>query len=435
MLTFLKNLYIMKRTNSNKKEDSMATYYIDNKDGSDLNSGISECCPKRDYRSIDPAPGDRILFKRGTSYNEGLRIKGGADDAPITYGAYAKGSAPVFSGSIDVSSPKLWEAVRPNIWKCTANTQGDVGNFILDGNPNTATFRWTEDELSAQGDFYDPRCFEQKKYGNEGDGAYMYSESNPGEYYSHIEAVPYGGRVLVNLQSNVIVEDLCFMNSGVHALAGAGRNITVRGCSIKNIGGCAWNRDLRIRFGNAIEFWINAENVLIENNVIENVYDSCVTHQGPGDRTVPAVNFVCRANRFDTYGMAAFEYRDKMMRDSSFTDNVCTNAGCGFAMLGEDIPRRSEIWPQPMGHHVFLWRIDTPTEGGGLRIQRNKFGYAPQGAAIYSIICPEAEAQMIIDNNTYTENNTLLVRFGGVNYSSLSEYVSASGMDKSSKYS
>jgi hypothetical protein len=133
--------------------------------------------------------------------------------------------------------------------------------------------------------------------------------------------------------------------------------------------------------------------------------------------------------------MAAFEYRDVLPIDSSFENNVCLNAGCGFAMLGEELPRYSEIWPEPMGHHIFLWRIPKASEGGSLKIVNNHFGPAPVGAAIYSIISKEAEAQITLDNNTYTENDTLLNHFGGKSYADLEEYKSETGKDKNSTYS
>ena len=236
------------------------------------------------------------------------------------------------------------------------------------------------------------------------------------------------------LKSNVIIKDLRVINSGVHGFAGAGMNVIIQNCDFENIGGCGWNRDLKIRFGNAVEFWTYAENVLVENCSFKNVYDSCITHQGPGEKTIPARNFHCRGNTFDTYGMAAFEYRDKLPIDSGFTDNICKNAGCGFAMLGEKLPRKSEIWPQPMGHHIFLWRIPKATEGGNLTISGNTFGPAPVGAAIYSIISSEAEAQITLDNNKYTKNDTLLNRYGGENFSELNEYIQKTGNDKNSFY-
>ena len=164
-------------------------------------------------------------------------------------------------------------------------------------------------------------------------------------------------------------------------------------------------KNRRIRFGNGIEFWQYSENILIENCTFNQVYDSCITHQGSRATVTPAKNMICRGNTFNNYSMAAFEYRDRLPIASSFENNVCTNAGCGFGVQGEDIPRRSEIYPQPMGHHIFLWRIDKKSENGGLLIKNNHFGYTSQGFAVYSIICPEAENQITFGNNTYVENS------------------------------
>jgi len=132
--------------------------------------------------------------------------------------------------------------------------------------------------------------------------------------------------------------------------------------------------------------------------------------------------------------MASYEQRDVLPLYAEFIGNVCEDAGEGFSRLGEAMPRRSEIWPQPMGHHIFLWRIPYATEGGNLTISGNEFGPAPVGAAIYSIISPEAEAQMTVDNNKYTKNDVLLNRFGGENFAELEEYVQKTGNDKNSSY-
>jgi len=116
---------------------------------------------------------------------------------------------------------------------------------------------------------------------------------------------------------------------------------------------------------------------------------------------------------FDSYGMAAFEYRDRVPVDSAFTGNICKNAGVGFAMFGEELPRRSEIWPQPMGHHLFFWRMTEPTEGGSVTIADNVFADAPNGAAVYSIIAPEAEAQLHFSGNRMEGNMLLTSHFTG----------------------
>lgn len=383
----------------------MATYYIDSILGNDSNNGLSKDFPKKTQETINPNPGDSVLFKCGSIYDF-LHLKNGLDKSPILYSSYGDGQAPIFSASTDASHINDWKEIAPKIWQCQKAIPGEVGNFVFNGNECTAALRWEKSDLSYQGDFWDSRfgTCEKKVYTADEEIVLLYSEKNPAEFYNSVECISYNKRILVRTTDNIVIENLHFKNSGVHALAGRGKNVTIRNCVIENIGGCVWDKDLKVRFGNGIEFWVYGENVLIENCVFKNIYDSCVTHQGPGKDTIPTRNFICRNNVFDTYSMAAFEYRDKMPIDSTFENNVCRNAGCGFGMLGEDIPRRSEIWPQPMGHHIFLWRIDEPTEGGRLEIKNNIFQDAPVGSAIYSIISPAAEAQMELHNNVLTGN-------------------------------
>ena len=408
----------------------MTTYYIDNKNGNDALDGRSPQSARKNYTDLSLEKGDEVLFKRGSFYRDKLHAL-----PYVSYGAYGDGEAPTFCGSTDVSGEENWALTeRENVWKCKKLIPGDVGNMLL-GDGLYGTFRWELDELASEGDFYDARsilgdCFKQD---NE-PSLYLYSQGNPAEKYPHIEAISYNTRQLVKLGDGMSFDSLRFINSGVHGMAGNGDHITVRNCSFENIGGCAWSHELRIRFGNGFEIWERGDDILIENCSFKSVYDSCVTHQGPGEDTKPAERFICRGCHFDTYGMAAFEYRDKLPIDSAFIGNTCTGAGCGFAMLGEELPRRSEIWPQPMGHHIFMWRIDHATDGGRLEIRDNHFGPAPVGAAIYSIISPEAEAQVTLENNLYTENATLLNRFGGENFCDLDTYKARSGQDKNSRY-
>ena len=410
----------------------MAIYYIDKENGNNALDGLSPERARADYRDLQLISGDSVLFKRGSFYRDRLHAV-----AHVCYGAYGEGEKPTFCGSTDVSREEDWvETETPNVWRCVKEMVGDVGNMVFNADECTATFRWKKEQLVSQGDYFDERIvvgdrIEEKTMSL---GLYLYSVGNPARVYSHIEAVSYNQRQLVVLKDGMTFDSLRFINSGVHGMAGQGNNITVRNCDFENIGGCAWSYPLEIRFGNGFEIWHYGDDILLEGCTFKSVYDSCVTHQGPGELTKTARNFICRSCTFDTYGMAAFEYRDKMPIASSFTGNTCINAGCGFAMLGETLPRKSEIWPQPMGHHIFMWRIPEASEGGDLLIENNYFGEAPVGAAIYSIISPEAEAQVKLDNNKYTRNEVLLNRWGGVDYSYLSEYKTATGQDKNSSY-
>ncbi|MGN1345937.1 MAG: acetylxylan esterase [Eubacteriales bacterium] len=391
-------------------------YYIDPTHGSMTADGRSPENARRDYLDLALEPGDKVLFKRGSFIRANLERKPGTPDAPITYGAYGEGENPVFCGSIDVSDPAKWTEIRPNVWKYTESLPSEACNFIFDNGRIGATLRWEENLLADQGDWYDSRmgCREQRREVGE-EKVLLYSEGNPGEVYSHIECAVWGRR---NLSSNVrctVCEDLCFFGSGVHALSGGSDHITVRRCTFSFIGGAVWNRQLRIRFGNAIEFWENGDDILIEDCYFNNIYDSCITHQGT-TKCKPAKNFVMRRNLFINYGMGAYEGRDKMAESMSFTDNLCLFAGGGFSGFGDTKPRNSEIYPQPMGHHLFMWRIPEATENGCFDVARNRF-YDATGAAVYAILSPEADAQMHLrDNQYYTTNKALLSYVGGRTY-------------------
>ncbi|MBR5767093.1 MAG: hypothetical protein IKX86_00255, partial [Clostridia bacterium] len=232
---------------------------------------------------------------------------------------------------------------------------------------------------------------------------FLYSEGNPGRVYRSVECAVYGNRVMVSVRRYVTFSDIAFINSGVHGFAATDAvGVTVKNCDFSFIGGCVWNRELKIRFGNAFELWNGARDVTMEGCRCREVYDSCFTHQGPGEESRVPENIVCRGNVFERYGMAAYEARDPVPRGAVFADNVCLDAGLGFSMQDEIPPRRSEIWPRPMGHHLFLWRTEHGTAGGSVDVTGNSFGPAPYGGAVYSLISKEARAQFLIKNNRYS---------------------------------
>ena len=86
----------------------MAVYYVDPLLGRDDNEGTSADVPKQSYEKLTLLPGDTVLFKRGMLYRGALKMIGGADNAPITYGAYGEGEMPTFCGSTDVSDEADW---------------------------------------------------------------------------------------------------------------------------------------------------------------------------------------------------------------------------------------------------------------------------------------------------------------------------------------
>lgn len=392
-------------------------YYIDPVNGSDRLDGSSPERARKSYLTLDVKPGDSILFRRGSFIRDCLYCVEGAPGAYVSYGAYGEGANPVFCGSADVSDPDDWVEVSPNVWEYKKELSTEVCNFIFDNGRIGATLRWDEDKLVAPGDWYDSRIG-MGDHSSEpvAQRVLLYSVGNPGRVRSHIECVLYGKRCLVQNKSYTAFSDLCFYGSGVHGLSGGAHHVRVERCSFLFIGGAVWNRGLRIRFGNAIEFWNIGDDILIEDCYFNNIYDSCITQQG-GENTTPAHRLVMRRNLFVDYGMAAYEGRDRMPVDCEFSDNICLYAGGGFAAFGDTIPRNSEIYPQPMGHHLFIWRITAPSDGGSFTVKNNIFCEAT-GAAIYSIIDDGANAQLKLSGNRYyTTNRELLCRFGDRSYS------------------
>ena len=413
----------------------MAVYYIDPVLGNDENDGLSECIPKKDYSKIDVKGGDSILFKCGSFIRSDLKNVYDNKGEIITYGSYGDGEKPVFCGSVDtLSNPEYWYEESTNIW-VTDKIDDEACNFIFNNEDLCGTLRWTKEELCEQGDFFD-ECFGFRVGGKkvpEGHKIYMFSVKNPAEYYSHIEVACYCNRWMATSGDNLLFENLRFINGGVHGIAGGqhAENLHVRNCDFEFIGGCVWNYELKIRFGNAFECWDIAENISVKNCYFYNIYDSAVTHQGSKERCEPCVNFVCTDCVFVKCGMGAYEQRDLLPLNAVFSNNICIDAGEGFSKQGEIMPRYSEIWPQPMGHHVFLWRIDETTRGGKIEIKNNIFSGAPYGASIYSIICEEAENQIELEGNIYctTDSDELVSRWGKINYKSFEEYKKA-GIEK-----
>lgn len=369
-------------------------YYIDLKNGKKENNGLSEEKPLNDYKNLSLNEGDTVLFKCGTFVRDRLYNQNG-----VNYGAYGKGENPTFCGSVDVKND-LWEETEKNIWKYNGVLETEVCNFVYD-NEKCGTLRWEKEELKEQGDFWD-NCFGkcESRQEMENHEVYIFSKGNPKDVYKSMECVLRNNRSLAQMGQNMSFDSISFINNGVHAIAGEepAKNIRIKNCEFRKIGGSVWSKKMKIRFGNGVECWDIAENITVENCLFDDIYDSAVTHQG-GKECQPALNYIIKNNIFRKCGMGAYEQRDVMPQYAEFTGNICEKAGEGFSRLGEIMPRRSEIWPQPMGHHLFLWRIEKPTENGGIKIENNVFGDAIYGKAIYAIISEEAKKQLEIKNN------------------------------------
>ena len=386
-------------------------YYIDPDGGDDQNDGQSLASPWRTHIGRVFQPGDSVLFKRGSIIRGELTACSGEPGRPVRYGAYGEGDAPVFLGSLPIGTPDDWRETAANVWQYGKELPSEACNLIFNGGETCGNLRWCVEDLKRQGQWHYTRI----GLSNDEDGdasahagepgiLTLYSQANPGQWYSDMECALYGSRRLACGERHIVLEDLAFRNAGVHGYQEIGAEcIEIRRCEFSHIGGAVWSRKRRIRFGNAVELWENAKDVAVKNCVFRNIYDSGVTHQGCDDSGTPR-NLRFTGNLFMGCGMAAYECRGPAAADVYFQRNVCVDAGGGFSPQGEPPPRQSEIYPEPMGHHVFIWRIAKGTQTGRVTMSDNIFYEAANGAAIYSQIDPEDEKNFIIDQNVFCQS-------------------------------
>ncbi len=423
------------------------TYYIDPQAGDDGNSGLATSEPLKTYTARTFAPGDAILFKRGSVIRDVLATCDGSDDAVITYGAYGEGNMPEFLGSAAASDTADWVEDRPNVWRYTGVFASEVCNLVFNYGESCGNLRWEVDDLKCQGEWFFTGIGTNSGQGNpdvkghDDDVLYLFSQGNPGQYYASIECSLWGERSLVCGKRNIVIENLAFRNSGVHGYHQVQPvNVTIRNCEFTCIGGAVWSRERRIRFGNAVELWDGANDVVVEGCLFDKIYDAGVTHQGGPDSLVPTRVYF-RNNLFIDNGLAAYECRGPAAKDVYFENNTCINAGGDFTMQGEEGIRQSEIYPQPICHHVFIWRMEGGVRKGDVYIRNNIFYEAAEGAAVYSVFegpngsTREDELNLIIDNNCYWQTKgDMLMWLGGKAYtpSELEQYRADTGHDKQS---
>lgn len=405
------------------------TFYIDPQTGDDVNNGLTPSEPLKTYDKRTFLAGDTVLFKRGSSIRSGLLTCNGTVQGYITYGAYGIGNKPVFLGSMPASGAENWIEEQPFIWRFTGKFSSEVCNLIFNDGETCGNLRWQISDMKCQGEWYYTGIGSSAlgeivtTQESEAEILYLFSNSNPGLFYSSIECALWGNRKMACGKHHIIIENVVFKNGGVHGYQeNQPEHIKLRYCEFIFIGGAVWNKKRKIRFGNAVEFWDGALDVDIEGCVFCNIYDSGVTHQGSEQSKIPQQLYF-RNNLFIDCGMASYEYRGPAAQDVYFENNTCVNAGGGFALQGETPPRTSEIYPRPMGHHVFIWLIKKGTQNSNVFIRNNIFYEAPNGAAIYSIIDPRDEKQLVIDNNCYwqTKGNLLVFmnfkRYSNLNFS------------------
>lgn len=257
------------------------TYYVSangtSKDGTDINKPMS----LQEANTKTFSSNDKVLFKSGDIFYGVINFNVNASDgSPLYIGSYGNGQKPILSGSRILVNLNAWKSEN-GLYKLdlsNASSFSGISNwnynigFIEDENGNIYGARKNSiDSLKNDNDFYCSENF-----------LYLKSSVHPRVSLGKIKLV--SNINLVSLSSNTNLENLNIQNTGAHGIVKKTptvKNVTIKDCIIQNIGGSVLTENDFTRYGNGIEFNRgDVENILIEGNIIRNVYDTAFTLQG-----------------------------------------------------------------------------------------------------------------------------------------------------------
>lgn len=292
---------ILSTSNTEKYYKITGTKYYVSSKGDDSNSGLS---PKEAIKSVDGISGlglksgDAVLFERGSVfrlYTAILAVDG------VTYGSYGEGEKPKFYTSPLNFANVVWTPTsKKNVWQIDW-VYADAGSMIFNHGKEIGYKKTSMRNLEKNTDFFQD---------NSTGVMYLYCDKgNPAKVYESIEV---GVRMsMLNIPSgtdNVIVDNLCFKYGGIFAVNATWNtsNVTVTNCEMGYIGGCTVG-DGSGRYGNAIQFWTGAKNIICDHNWIYQTFDTAVSWQGNGgyDFSYSDISF---SDNLLEYNNADYEY-------------------------------------------------------------------------------------------------------------------------------
>lgn len=289
VLTIEKRVSNFYTTEGTRKMNDGVTYYIASNgtstDGTNINDPLSiENAKKKTFYN-----NDNILFKSGDTFYEEVRfniVKRENDDSLCYITSYGDGDTPIITTAKIIDNKDSWENYSDNVYRVNLKDKTKFKGFPnIDDNSCNIGFIKAENgniygdrkvEISLLKENYDFYC--DNTY------IYVYCDDNP---FNKLGITKLSTRYnLFAISSYSEISNLHLELGGAHGLVKNSTSLTnsyIHNCIINDIGGSFFNGNLandKVKFGNAIEFWNDTNNVLIEKNLIDNTYDAGITLQG-----------------------------------------------------------------------------------------------------------------------------------------------------------
>lgn len=271
------------------------------------------------------------------------------------------------AGAVFEFQPIALHAASPNI---ADPLSVDVGNIIFDHGKVCGWKKWSIDDLKNPYDFY---------YEASSQRVFLHCGENPAALHESIECALKRHVVNMSGAHDVIYDGLAVKYGAAHGFGGSNtRRLVIRNCDLAYIGGGhQFTRpdSVPVRYGNAIEFWAEAHDHLVERCRIWEVYDAALTNQSRGDN-VRQENILYRDNVIWNCEYS-FEYwsnpETAETRNIRFINNTCVNAGVVWAHAQR---------PDPNGSHLMFYTNTAATSG--FEVKRNIFCNMTQWGSRYS---------------------------------------------------
>ena len=332
--------------------------------GDDEADGLS---PETAWRSLQKVNdvmlgyADTVRFRCGDVFRGWLIPQSGRPGEAVVYTNYGEGVKPVLEPSWDASAMEDWVKEGCRLWKCEKPSEYELGNIIFNHGDKGCAWKVDNRDLLKGKDLH--YCWVEAEK-----AVYLVSRRNPAKRFKSIELAEKHHIIAEHNTHDVVYDGLWLRYGAAHGIGGANvDNIVVRNCDISWIGGSTLYYDeggRGVRYGNGIEFWGNATNILVENCKIWECWDAALTNQS---NVVGAVqeNITWRGNEIwnSEYSYEYWQQGDGCStRNVVFENNVCRKAGYGWGHV--------QRWNPNAGHLMFY---DTTAQTEGFVIRGNRF--------------------------------------------------------------
>ena len=332
--------------------------------GNDDADGLS---PETAWRTLEKVNttalgyADTVRFRSGDIFRGHLEPQSGRTSEAVVYTRYGEGAKPILQPSWDASAPEDWVKVGKILWKCERPSRLELGNIILNHGAKGCAHKVDKPEQLGGKDLR--FCWVEAEK-----AVYLVSRRNPAKRFSSIELAEKQHVIQEGNGHDIVYDGLALRYGAAHGIAGGNvSNIVVRGCDISWIGGSTLYYDdggRGVRYGNGIEFWGNASDILVENCRVWECWDAGLTNQSNVAGAVQK-NITYRNNEVWNCEYS-YEYRQQgdgaKTENIVFVDNVCRKAGYGWG--------HRQRWNPNAGHLMFY---DTTAETDGFLIRGNRF--------------------------------------------------------------